>query len=108
MNSHTDVAAIQAQVEAQLGALGKRVFAIVNYDNFTILPDLLDAYSQMVQNLMQRFYSGVTRYTTSSFLRAKLGDALEQRAVAPYIYESSEEALAHLREIEGGTSATTT
>ncbi len=108
VNSHTDVAAIQAQVEAQLGALGKRVFAIVNYDNFTILPDLLDAYSQMVQNLMQRFYSGVTRYTTSSFLRAKLGDALEQRAVAPYIYESSEEALAHLREIEGGTSATTT
>jgi len=104
VNSRADVAAIQAQVEAHLGALGKRVFAIVNYDNFTILPDVLDAYSEVVQGLNERFYSGVTRYTTSSFLRAKLGDALEQRAVAPYIHESSEEALAHLREIESGTT----
>ncbi len=104
VNSRADVAAIQAQVEGRLGALGKRVFAIVNYDNFTIVPDMLDAYSEMVQGLNERFYSGVTRYTTSSFLRAKLGDALERRAVAPYIYESSEEAHAHLREIENGAS----
>jgi propionate CoA-transferase len=102
--SRADVAAIQAQVETRLGALGKRVFSIVNYDNFTILPDVLDAYSEMVQGLNERFYSGVTRYTTSSFLRAKLGDALEQRAVAPYIYESSEEAHAHLRKIESSTT----
>ena len=104
VNGRADVAAIQAQVEARLGGLGKRVFAIVNYDNFTILPDVLDVYSEMVQNLNARFYSGVTRYTTSSFLRAKLGDALEQRAVAPYIYESSDEAHAHLRAIESGNT----
>jgi propionate CoA-transferase len=103
VNSRADVAAIQAQVETHLGGLGKRVFAIENYDNFTIQPDVLDAYSEMVQGLTQRFYSGVTRYTTSSFLRAKLGDALEQRAVAPGIYDSPEEAHAHLREIESGT-----
>ena len=47
------------------------------------------------------FYSGVTRYTTSGFLRTKLGDALKQRAVSPHIYESAEEAGAHLRELEG-------
>lgn len=95
-----EIDAIRSQVEAQLAPLGKRVFAIVNYDNFTILPELLDAYSEMVQGLMQRFYSNVTRYTTSSFLRAKLGDALEQRAVAPYIFESADEARTHLREME--------
>jgi propionate CoA-transferase len=43
---------------------------------------------------------GDSRYTTSSFLRAKLGDALKQRAVAPHIYESAEEATAHLRDLE--------
>ena len=96
VNVAADVAAIQAEVEHRLGPLGKKVRAIVNYDNFTIAPDLLDAYSDMVQGLMQRFYSGVTRYTTSSFLRAKLGDALEQRAVAPHIFESAEEAQDHL------------
>ncbi len=99
VNMAADVAAIQAEVEKRLRPLGKKVRAIVNYDNFTILPDVLDAYSDMVQSLTQRFYSGVTRYTTSSFLRAKLGDALEQRAVAPYIYESSDEAQTHLHRL---------
>jgi propionate CoA-transferase len=49
---------------------------------------------------MDRFYLGVTRYTTSGFLRMKLGDALSRRSVAPYIFESSEEARAHLRQWE--------
>ena len=52
----------------------------------------------MVRDLADRFYSGVTRYTTSGFLRTKLGDALSRRAVAPHIYESADEARAHLRE----------
>jgi propionate CoA-transferase len=63
----------------------------VNYDNFSIRPDLLDAYSEMVMKLVNNCYSGLTRYTTSSFLRLKLGDALERRGVAAYIYESPEE-----------------
>lgn len=95
-----DVARVQAQVEHIATPLAHRIYAIVNYDNFVILPDVLDAYSDMVKGLMDRFYSDVTRYTTSSFLRMKLGDALSQRSVAPYIYESSEEAHAHLRELE--------
>ena len=66
----------------QAGPLGRKVYAIVNYDNFEIFPDIIDEYSAMVRDLVDRFYSGVTRYTTSSFLRAKLGDALKQRAVA--------------------------
>jgi len=72
--------------------LGKKVFAIVNYDNFSILPELVDEYTDMVKGLVERFYSGVTRYTTSAFLRMKLGDALLKRRVAPHIYESREEA----------------
>jgi propionate CoA-transferase len=48
----------------------------------------------MVLNLVNRFYSGVTRYTTSSFLKMKLGSALSERGVSSYIYESPEEATA--------------
>ena len=62
---------------------------------------MIDEYSAMVRDLADRFYSGVTRYTTSGFLRTKLGDALNRRAVAPHIYESAEEASAHLRELKG-------
>jgi propionate CoA-transferase len=46
----------------------------------------------MVKFLVDSYYSGVTRYTTSAFLRMKLGDALKRRDVAPHIYESGEEA----------------
>ena len=87
-------------VENKLAPLGRKVYAIVNYDNFEIFPDVIDEYSVMVGDLVYRFYSGVTRYTTSSFLRAKLGDALKQRALAPHIYEHAEEATTHLRDLE--------
>ena len=87
-------------VEGLLSPLGRKVYVIVNYDHFTINPDVVDEYSAMVGDLVDRFYSGVTRYTTSSFLRAKLGDALKQRSVAPHIYESANEARAYLRELE--------
>jgi len=42
--------------------------------------------------VVERYYSGVTRYRTSTFLRLKLGDALQKRNVGPDIYESREEA----------------
>ena len=73
--------------------------AVVNYDNFSIRPEVIDAYSDMVASLVSRFYDGVTRYTTSSFLRLKLGNALQQRSVSTYIYESSDEAKAHESEM---------
>ena len=50
----------------------ERVAAVVNYDNFTILPGLVDEYSAMVMRLTDRFYSRVTRYGTGGFLKAKL------------------------------------
>ncbi|MDJ0916056.1 MAG: acyl CoA:acetate/3-ketoacid CoA transferase [Desulfobacterales bacterium] len=83
---------IEAAVEKILAPVQKKVYTIVNYDNFTILPDLVDDYTDMVKRLVDRFYSSVTRYTTSTFLRMKLGDALQKRDVAPHIYESRQAA----------------
>jgi propionate CoA-transferase len=57
----------------------------------------------MVRGLMDTYYQDVTRYTTSGFLRMKLGDALQKRGVAPHIYESATEAERSLREIEGSS-----
>ncbi len=86
-----DVEAIRVEVESLLTRLAVRPHAIVNYDNFSIAPEVIDAYSETVGALVERFYSDVTRYTTSSFLRMKLGNALQQRNVATYISESPEE-----------------
>jgi propionate CoA-transferase len=101
MRHESDIERIRRIVVDRLAPLGKPVYAIVNYDNFTIEPELLDAYSAMVHGLMDKYYAGVTRYTTSGFLRMKLGDALEKRGVAPHIYESAAEAEQSLRQIKG-------
>src|SRR5579864_4598387 len=100
VTSLEDVEAIRAEVEARLRDVRVKPHAVVNYDNFSIRPEVVDAYSDMVASLVSRFYSGVTRYTTSSFLRLKLGEALQQRSVSTYIYESPEEAKAHARALE--------
>jgi propionate CoA-transferase len=99
----SDIERMRRIVVNRIARVGKRVYAVVNYDNFTIEPKLLDAYSAMVRGLMDKYYAEVTRYTTSGFLRMKLGDALERRGVAPHIYESAVEAEESLREIEGST-----
>ena len=71
----SDISDIEQQVTtllAPLAARGERVAVVVNYDAFTILPPLLDAYTAMVQRLTERYYSRVTRYGTGGFLKAKL------------------------------------
>ena len=92
VNNHALVEQIRAAVEKVLTPIGRKVYTIVNYDNFSILPELVDEYTDMVKYLVDHYYTGVTRYTTSTFLRMKLGDALQRRDVAPHIYESGKEA----------------
>src|SRR5262249_44756432 len=99
IRSQKDVDDVREQVERRLKPLNRKVYAIVNYDNATILPDVMDSYGEMVRYLMDNYYWGVTRYSTSGFLRLKLGDALNSRGVAPHIYESAEEARKHLHEL---------
>ncbi len=96
-----DVERIRAQLERALAPLGRKVPAIVDYDNFEVLPDALDAYLDMVRDVAQRHYSRVSRFTTSAFLRTKLGDALRDRGVAPHIFESAEDARRHLQGLPG-------
>jgi propionate CoA-transferase len=92
-----DVAAIRREVESRVAPLGHRVNAVVNYDNFSIRPELVDVYADMVRYLVDRYYDGITRYTTSAFLRLKLGESLGERGLAPHIFESREEAQRHLK-----------
>lgn len=92
IKARKDIRDAKEAVEKILAPLGKKVHTIVNYDNFTILPDVVDEYTEMVKYLVNKYYTGVTRYTTSTFLRMKLGDALQKRGVKPHIYESHEEA----------------
>jgi propionate CoA-transferase len=101
VRSQEQIGHIDQAVREILAQAPGKVYTIVNYDNFSITPELLGPYTDMVKKLMEDCYSGVTRYTTSGFARMKLGDALAERNVAPHIYENAEEAGKHLLELEG-------
>ncbi len=76
IDSLSDIVQIEQMVESLLSPLvhspAQRVTVIVNYDSFTILPTLVDAYSAMVKRLTARYYSRVTRYGSGGFLKARL------------------------------------
>jgi propionate CoA-transferase len=91
VKSSEEIQRMKEIVEGILAPLGKKVHTIANYDNFNVSPHLVDEYTDMVK-YATTFYESVTRYTTSTFLRMKLGDELQKRGVAPHIYESREEA----------------
>ncbi len=96
VRSEEDINRILQAVEARLSPIGHKVNAIVNYDRFSIVPELVDDYIGVVKGIMDRHYSDVTRYTSSTFLRMKLGEALEKRQVPAHLYETPGEAEAHL------------
>jgi propionate CoA-transferase len=52
----------------------------------------------MVRYLETNYYTTASRYTTSAFLRVKLGEALSRRRVAAHIFETRGEADAFVAE----------
>ena len=71
---------------------------LVADDGFELDRDFEDEYLDAVKEIGARYFHGVTRFATSAFMRAKLGDSLGKRGVAPHIYESEDEAKQVVRE----------
>lgn len=85
-------------IRALVEPLGHKVYAVVNYDGFELDPDFEDSYLESLREVGEKYFHGVTRFTTSAFMRAKLGEQLDKRGVAPHIFESEEEAKSAVRE----------
>jgi propionate CoA-transferase len=68
-----DVKAIWDICELRCRAAGKRVGVIINYDRFRINQDMYDAYAEMDRYFLANYFSQITRYATSAFLRCQAG-----------------------------------
>jgi propionate CoA-transferase len=77
---------------------GRRVNSVVNHDGFRLADDLYDEYANLIQYLTEHCYATTTRYTTSTFMRVKMQEALKKRGLKPHIYERPEEAHAILEQ----------
>jgi propionate CoA-transferase len=89
-----DVDLVRREVERRCQAIGRKVALVVNYDGFYLDPNVSDAYFSMITYMQQRYYSSASRYTTSAFMRLKLGAALAERNLAPHVFETRDEAQA--------------
>jgi len=92
VRNRDDVDRVRRAVEERCQAVGKKVALVVNYDDFLIDAAVADTYAAMVRYMEINYYTTASRYTTSAFLRLKLGESLARRRVAPHIFESAAEA----------------
>ena len=100
VSTKKDVEDIRRAAESLCHPIGHKVKVIVNYDDFQIDESVVDDYSAMVKLLHDKYYIHVSRYTTSAFMRLKLGKALEDRGVAAHIYETQQEAVESASAVE--------
>ncbi len=91
VRSRKDVVALHRVIEERCKLIGRKVRAIVNYDAFQLDVQVEPFYSDFVDVIERKYFEKVSRYTTSAFMRLKLGAVLK-RSVAPHIFESQIEA----------------
>ncbi len=91
-----DIDTLRELLEKRCIEIGKRVGVFVNYDTFRINENVADDLAAMDRYLLDRYWTDITRYATSAFMRMKLNEAFSQRDIAPHVFERKEEAQAFL------------
>ena len=97
LRNEDDIRRIGEAVAEVCKPLGRRVRAVVDYDGFSVPAHLADTYAALVGDLTDRYYERVTRYTSSAFMRLKLGASLQAHRVDPELFDTQRQALESLK-----------
>ena len=97
IRSTEDIESVRRVFDALCERIGRKVSLIANYDGFYLDDMLADAYFEMVAGLQAKHYTTATRYTTSAFMRMKLGASLPSRLSAAHVFETHAEAMEFMR-----------
>jgi propionate CoA-transferase len=73
IRSQGDIESVRRVFTALCKKIGHKVALVANYDGFRLDESLSDAYFEMVSALQSKYYTTAVRYTTSAFMRMKLG-----------------------------------
>jgi propionate CoA-transferase len=101
VKSRDEVDRVRRAIEERVQLIGRKVALVANYDQFRLDPAVADTWAAMVRYLEMHYYATASRYTTSAFLRLKLGEALSRRLVKPHIFETRDEAHAFIADNGG-------
>ncbi len=100
IRKRADVADLQRILVDACVKAGRRVNAVVNHDGCRIAEDLYDDWAAMIAHMVAHHYESTARYTTSTFMRLKMQEALSRRGLQPHIFERAEEAHAAIRAVK--------
>jgi propionate CoA-transferase len=98
LDTEADADALAVQLEAELKTYGRKLAAVVNYDNFRLASAAADRYWQMVRHNTTHYLSSTTRYSTNAFFRHQLGERLSESGLDGHVYRSFDQAVRHLKE----------
>lgn len=91
VRTRKEVFGLYRLLDEKCSVIGKKVRAIVNYNSFRMEEEAEEAFVRFVEVIESRYYEVVSRYSTSAFMRMKLGKLLS-RPVSPHIHESQADA----------------
>jgi propionate CoA-transferase len=92
LDDEEDVKALHQYLEPALARIGRKVKAIVNYDNFHLNPIAADAFFAMVKDHQEKYFLSHSRYSTNAFFRHQLGERFARANLAQQFYRSFDEA----------------
>lgn len=95
-----DIVQLRRLLEERCKKIGKRVGVFINYDQFRISEATYDDYAEMDRYMLEHYYTEITRFATSAFMRMKLGEAFTRRNIAPHVFEKKGDAQAFLASLE--------
>lgn len=96
IESEEDLEAFRLPFENFLLELEGKVNLVSNHDGMSISPRLASKWADLLSRFESTYYLTACRYTTSAFLRQKLGQDLKNRRIAPHIFETQREAEAYI------------
>ncbi|MFD0917394.1 acyl CoA:acetate/3-ketoacid CoA transferase [Pseudahrensia aquimaris] len=96
IETEEDVRIFEHDMNSFFQQIGQKVNLVSNYDGISISPKMAAKFANVLGQLEYDYYLTATRYTTSAFLRQKLGQDLKNRSISPHIFETRQEAAAYI------------
>jgi propionate CoA-transferase len=96
LDTEDDAKALAVELEVELASYGRRLAAVVNYDNFRLGPAAADRYWAMIRHNTTHYLSSTTRYSTNAFFRHQLRERFSEGGLDGHLYRSFDEAVHHL------------
>ncbi|MEM9278823.1 MAG: acyl CoA:acetate/3-ketoacid CoA transferase [Pseudomonadota bacterium] len=97
VSTKDELVALDDELNRFFTKLGRKVNIVANYDGISIAPRLSSKFMNLLGQLEYDYYLTSTHYTTSAFMRQKLGHDFKNRSIPPHIFESREEAASYLK-----------